>query len=187
MGTTLFAITNSQLSGNETEQDWQKLLEKLQALALQHLDNASAEDEVIWEYLLPPADGIADWLVSYDGPNDFSIDVYPQAAVISTIHRYWVLQETENVSSQWFIGFRQNLFKIVQALGGTEVIFLPDNDKQPLCNYLHMTEDGHSYKEVKQQLTNELGLPYTSYAEFSNSNVCTERFILDDFADLVGV
>lgn len=193
LGTTLYAITNSQLSGNETEQDWQQLLKKLQALDLPRAEtwqygNTYKEDEGEWEYELNPfgADDTFGCAVCFNGPFKFMIYLYPNAAVISTIHRYWILQKIELIWDEWFADFRKDLYSVVQALGGTEVIYLPDNNRQPLCSYLDMIEDGVAYLEVKQQLIKDLEPPVTDYMKFGAAAKEQERFMLDDFADLIG-
>jgi hypothetical protein len=190
MGTDLFAIANAKLRGDETEADCQKLLDRMRMVQFVRAtyrvpyipDTTDTRD---WEYEMNTFEDEFDppWKLYLSGPRGFHIYLYANVAVISTVLRYRALEDAHEVWDDWFADFRQDLFDVVSVLGGTEVIYLPDNNRQPLSTYLEeMAEEGMPYEEVKTRLLQEVGKPMTSYEEYAACN--SETYLLDDFADL---
>lgn len=189
MGEDLFAITNSKFSGNETEKDWNEILEKLKSLNLEKTLTFE-NDKLIrmkgeWSYIMN-VDPELSHLVDFDGPFQFNPIIYSNIGVISTALNYSILYHVPKITS--FIEYRRRLYSIVQVFGGTEVIFLAYENCKQLSHILEdMAFENVPYEEIKEKMILEFGNPVTDfnkldYAKLNFENIT--EFILDDFSDL---
>jgi len=192
MGEDLFAITNSKFTGNETEKDWDQILEKLKSLNLEKTLRVE-NDELIrmkgdWSYSIN-VDPELSFLVDFDGPFQFDPLIYSNIGVIGTFLNYSILYHTQKLSL--FNEYRKRLFDIVRVFGGTEVIFLAYEECDQLSHILDkMALQNVPYEEIKEKMILEFGNPVTDYSKLDSEKLnfgnITE-FILDDFSDLIEV
>jgi len=194
MSTSLYLITNTKLTGNETKKDWDLILEKLKQLNFETTSYTNANFETIketgdWRYEFDgnEADGFP-FHVEFLGPFAFFPSIYSNIGVIDTIYRYSVLYDFVYYGLDWFDSYRKNLYEIVKIMGGTEVIYLADNICVKLSYYLDcMALENVAYEEIKQKMIEEMGLPITDYTKLNRQTFSYEtvnEFFLDDFADL---
>lgn len=190
MGTTLYAITNASLQGKNNPKDWDRILEQLKNARLNTTSDVDAHGDLIkehgdWAYELEE-DLEMPFSVDFYGPFQFSPVLYSNIGIIHSIYKYRLLYEIYD--SDFFDEFRQELFKVVTAIGGTEVIFLADNSCDKLSHYLEgMAWENEPYTKIKQQLFKELGNPVTHYADLDYNKLAYNNiteFFLDDFKDL---
>ncbi len=190
MGTSLYLITNSKLTGNETQKDWDSILGALKNLNLETSSYINERNEIIkesgdWYYQIID-DNEMPYHISFEGPFNFYPQLYGNIGIINTIYRYSLLYNI--YSYDWFETFRKDLFNIVKIMGGTEIIYLADNGCDKLGTYLEcMAEENSTYEEIKQKMMEEFGKPVTDYSKLnldalSYKNI--KEFFLDDFADL---
>jgi hypothetical protein len=189
MKADLYAITNSKFTGNETEKDWNQILEKLKSLNLEKTLNIE-NDELIrmegeWTFSLN-VDPELSFLADFYGPFQFNPLIYSNIGVISTNLNYSILYRTQNLSL--FNEFRKRLYSVVQIFGGTEVIFLAYENCKQLNHVLEdMALQNVSYQEIKEKMILEFGNPVTDYRKLDYEKLDLENiteFILDDFSDL---
>lgn len=183
MSVSLFAITNAKISGKETTEDWNNYLEKFKALNLAHAINYDGSiDDTKWNYWIDEKTEDTEFEVHYETPTPYAVTFYAKTGYISTIYRYQRLYEF--VDLDWHQQFREDLWRILQIMGGTEVIFLGHLDK--LYLYEEMVITGEDYETVKAKMISEFGAPVTDYHKLDywslNYDNITE-FFLDDFAD----
>ena len=189
MSTSLYLITNSKLSGNETEKDWEKMVSELSQLNLQTTSYVNENNHIIeqygdWSYRI---DNFEDdpFCVDFEGPFPIQPSLYSNIGIISTIYRYRLLYEFYGYDMHY--EFRKELFDIVSIIGGTEVIYLADNACDKLCNYLEcMAEENFPYEIIKQKMIEELGNPVTDYSKLDYDKLSywkINEFFLDDFSD----
>ena len=190
MGTSLYLITNSKLTGNETQKDWDSILEAFKNLNLETSSYRNERNEIIketgeWYYQIID-DSEMPYNISFEGPFNYWPQLYSNIGIIYTIHRYVLLYII--YSYDWFETYRKDLFNIVKIMGGTEVIYLADNGCDKLCTYLEsMAEENMPYEEIKQKMIEQFGQPITEYSKLNVEALSYEsikEFFLDDFADL---
>ncbi len=197
MSTSLYAITNSKLTGKETVKDYELIVEKLKALKLgktSHIEytniakgkNKTIKEKGDWNYQIEEKNEYFPYSVSFQGPFDITPHLYNHICILHTIYRYSFIYETKTI--KWFPKFRNELFQIVTIVGGTEVIWLADNSCDKVGGYLEgMAEEGEPYEKIKKKMIKEMGKPVTDYSllnydklDYRNIN----EFFLDDFNDL---
>ena len=188
MGEDLFAITNSKFTGNETEKDWDQILEKLKSLNLEKTLRVE-NDELIrmkgdWSYSINVNPELS-FLVDFEGPFQFNPLIYSNIGVIGTFLNYSILYHTQKLSL--FNEYRRRLYDIVRIFGGTEVIFLAYEECDQLSHILDkMALQNVPYEEIKEKMILEFGNPVTDYSKLDSKKLnfgnITE-FILDDFSD----
>jgi hypothetical protein len=190
MGTSLYLITNSKLTGNETQKDWDSILDALKKLNLEKCSYINENKEIIketgeWYYQILDEEEMP-YNICFEGPFNYWPDLYGNIGIISTIYRYSLLYKI--YSYDWFETFRKDLFNIVKIMGGTEVIYLADNGCDKLATYLEcMAWENMPYKEIKQKMIEQFGQPITEYSKLNVEALSYEsikEFFLDDFADL---
>lgn len=177
MGTDLHAITNYELTGKETCKDWNLICSKLEKADLIFPDE-SYNEEPRWETDLGSnyEPGIVDYLVCFDHPYGFSIELYPECAIISSAYRYWVLK------AEFYYGaevFQHNFQALASELGQNEIIYLGDNHTTETTTFLYSAMDGNSYQQIKQQLHKELGLPLSVNGMRKNPGLIKTRYVLE--------
>jgi hypothetical protein len=152
MSTSLYAITNSKLTGKETEADFDRILAEFKSLNLKRsssfVKGKWVEDDDEWEYY---RDGYDDFsFIHFDGPCCYFMDLYLNAGKIFTFYHYCKLYNFYDGEESYYIDdFRKELFNIVKIMGGSEIIYLADNCCE-LEEYLCMLEDYNmSYEEIK--------------------------------------
>ena len=191
MGTALYAITNSKLTGDETKIHWDNILKQLQQSDLSHsrhldIENGQyVEDNDEWEYYLDEKTDESPFQVYYSTPHTIAPYFFKKIGIISTIYRYSMLYRFAEFG--WDKAVRMNIFKLVQIMGGTEIIYLADNGSDKLSTYLElMALENIPYEEIKTKMITELGSPVTDYFDLDYSSLdyrnITE-FFLDDFKD----
>ncbi|GGF72946.1 hypothetical protein [Wenyingzhuangia marina] len=190
MGTSLYLITNTKLTGEETKKDWNLILEKLKELNLEYTSLIKADGTILkesgdWNYKV---NNYKDepFSVEFLGPFNIEPILYQDIGIIDTIHRYSVLYKLSDLD--WFHTFRKNLFDIVKVIGGTEVIYVADNSCDKLANYLYnMAWENVPYEVIKNKMIQDLGTPVTDYSKLNYDKLdyrnITE-FFLDDFSDI---
>jgi hypothetical protein len=193
MSTSLFAITNSKLTGKETETDFDRILAELKSLNLKHpvsfVKGKWVEDDE-WEYGRDDYDDF--YSIHFNGPCCYFMDLYLNAGKIDSIYHYSDLYNFYDGKVSYYIdNFRKELFNIVKIMGGSEIIYLADNCCDKLHDYLSMLEDYNiSYEEIKEKMIQELGNPIVDYKQLDihhlNYGHITE-FVLDDFSDLINI
>ncbi|MFV0346577.1 MAG: hypothetical protein ACK5IQ_10085 [Bacteroidales bacterium] len=185
MGSSLCAITNSKLTGKETEEDWVIIMNKLIALDMKRAINFDGSvDNNDWEYYIID-DKHSPVRVEYDSPCPIDLSLSKSVGILSTIYRYYQIYEIYGYG--WLDSFRQDLYNVVKIAGGTEIIYLPDSYVPQFAGYFDMAYDGEPYDLIKQKLIEEFGQPATDYSKLDSEKLdydAITEFILDDFADL---
>ncbi len=189
MSTSLYAITNAKLNLDSKNEQAKLILEKLERLNFGTTKYHNKEGDLVrkicgWKYCFDDNNGEHEALELY---GNYSIEpsLYPHCSLISTIYRYSLIYQ--NYSFEWFAQFRNELCQTVKAIGGTEIIYLPDQSSDKLCKYFGMFYDNKTYEEIKSKMIDEFKLPVTDYKllnyeklEYASMN----EFFLDDFSDL---
>lgn len=191
MGTSLHLITNSRLTGKETQKDWDKIVNELNQLKMDTTSYVNANNEIIkeyghWDYEIEVEEEDLPFNVDFCGPFHIQPRLYSKIGVIYTIYKYRLLYEIYDFD--WFASFRNDLYNIVKIIGGTEVIYLADNACNKLSTYLEcMAWENVPYEEIKQKMLQEFGQPVTDYSKLNYDTLTyqkIEEFFLDDFSDL---
>ena len=191
MATSLYLITNSKLTGKETQKDWERIVGKLDQLKMDTTSYVNAQNEIVkeygsWSYDIEHEEEDLTFNVDLVGPFHIQPRLYSNIGVIYTIYKYTLLYEI--YGCDWFGSFRKNLYNIVKIIGGTEVIYLADNACDKLSTYLEcMAWENVPYEDIKEKMLQEFGQPLTDYSKL-NYNTLTyakiDEFFLDDFNDL---
>ncbi len=191
MATGLYLITNSKLTGKETQKDWERIVGKLDQLKMDTTSYVNAQNEIVkeygsWSYDIEHEEEDLTFNVDLVGPFHIQPRLYSNIGVIYTIYKYTLLYEI--YGCDWFGSFRKNLYNIVKIIGGTEVIYLADNACDKLSTYLEcMAWENVPYEDIKEKMLQEFGQPLTDYSKL-NYNTLTyakiDEFFLDDFNDL---
>lgn len=191
MGTSLLLLTNSKLTGNETKNDWDRIISQLEQLQLGVASYLNANHEYVeetgsWEYFIELEGKNTPFNVEFEGPHAIFPRLYSNIGVISTIYRFSLLYE--NYTLHWFNIFRTELYKVVKAIGGTEVIYVADNSCGKISKYLEsMAWENVPYEVIKERMIQEFGPPVTDYSKLDYGTLSYENineFFLDDFSDL---
>ena len=190
MATSLYLITNSKLTGNETQSDWERIVNELRQL---NMDTTSylergrwVKETGDWNYEIEEEDKNYPFNVEFDGPFYIQPRLFSNIGIIYTIHKYSLLYTIYD--SYELDSFRNDLYNIVKIIGGTEVIYLADNACDKLSGYLLMAEDYNiPYEDIKQKMIEEFGQPKTDYAKLDYNKLDYKKideFFCDDFSDL---
>lgn len=191
MATDLYLITNSKLTGKETQKDWGKIVSELDQLQIDTTSYINANNEIIktygsWSYEIELEEEDYPFNVDFNGPFSIQPTLYSNIGVIYTIYKYSFLYKA--YSNYWFTSFRKNLYKIVKIIGGTEVIYLADNGCDKLSTYLQsMAWENVPYNEIKEKMLKELGKPVRDYSKLNYDKLTYSKikeFFLDDFNDM---
>lgn len=192
MATDLYAITNSKLTGKETPEHWNEVLEKLKGLQMDTISTVGPNEEFIklkgsWEYEIETYPDFP-FSVSFGGPYDICPTFYSNTGVISTIYRYGLIYNSQEI--YFFSSFRKKLYEVMCLMGGTEVIYLADNGCDTLGHCLEfMAWEDTPYETIKSELIKKFGPPKTDYAQLEMRNLDYSKiieFFVDDFTDLKG-
>lgn len=191
MATSLYLITNSKLTGKETLKDWDRIASELYQLQLGTTSIVNEQNRIIKEYggwtyeIEPQQDGVP-FNVDFGGPYHIQPNLFSNIGVIYTIYKYSLLYQNFNL--EWFQSFRNDLYKIVEIMGGTEVIYLADNGCDKLSKYLElMAWDNVPYHEIKAKMFEVFGEPVTDYSKLNYDKLTydeIDEFFFDDFNDL---
>lgn len=190
MGTSLILITDSDLTGKETQKDWERIVDELEQLQLDTTSYVNAKNEIIkehgnWSFEIEE-EGNYPFNVNFVGPFPILPTLYSNIGLIYTIYRYNLLYE--NHSLDWFESFRNDLHNIVKIIGGTEVIYLADNACDKLSIILEgMVLENVPYEDIKAKMLQEFGQPVKDYSKLNYDKLSYQKideFFLDDFSDL---
>lgn len=191
MATSLYLITNSKLTGKETQNDWDRIVNELNQLNMDTTSFINAKNEIVkeygsWSYEIEQDEEDLPFNVDFCGPFHIQPNLYSNIGVIYTIYKYRLLYEIYD--SDWFTSFRNDLYNIVKIIGGTEVIYLADNACDKLSTYLEcMAWENVPYEEIKEKMLQEFGQPKTDYSKLNFDTLTyakIDEFFLDDFNDL---
>ena len=191
MATSLYLITNSKLTGKETQKDWERIVGKLDQLKMDTTSYVNAQNEIVkeygsWSYDIEHEEEYLTFNVDFVGPFHIQPRLYSNIGVIYTIYKYSLLYEI--YGCDWFGSFRKNLYNIVKIIGGTEVIYLADNTCDKLSTYLEcMAWENVPYEDIKEKMLQEFGQPLTDYSKLNYDTLTyakIDEFFLDDFNDL---
>ena len=191
MATSLYLITNSKLTGKETQKDWERIVGKLDQLKMDTTSYVNAQNEIVkehgsWSYDIEHEEEYLTFNVDFVGPFHIQPRLYSNIGVIYTIYKYSLLYEI--YGCDWFGSFRNNLYNIVKIIGGTEVIYLADNTCDKLSTYLEcMAWENVPYEDIKEKMLHEFGQPLTDYSKLNYDTLTyakIDEFFLDDFNDL---
>ncbi len=189
MSTTLYAITNTKLNLDCKNEQAKLILEKLEQLNFETTKYYDEQGDLVqeiggWKYCFDDNNGEHEELELY-GKYSIQPSLYPHCSLIHTIYRYSLIYQ--NYSLEWFTQFRNELYQTVKAIGGTEIIYLPDQRSDKLCKYFGMFFDNKTYEEIKSKMIDEFKLPVTDYKLLNYEKleyVSINEFFLDDFSDL---
>jgi hypothetical protein len=185
----LFAITNLTFTGNESEKDWNLILDKLKSINLEKTLTVE-NDELIrknceWSYDMN-IDPEYTFLVDFNGPFQFNPIIFSNIGIICTNLNYGILYHSQELST--FNAYRRYLYDVVRVFGGTEVIFLAYEGCDQLSNILDkLAFDNVPYEVIKEEMILRFGNPVTDYNKLDADKLNFENiteFILDDFSDL---
>ncbi len=117
MATGLYLITNSKLTGKETQKDWERIVDKLDQLKMDTTSYVNAQNEIVkeygsWSYNIEHEEEDLTFNVDLVGPFHIQPRLYSNIGVIYTIYKYTLLYEI--YGCDWFGSFRKNLYNIQQ-------------------------------------------------------------------------
>lgn len=190
MGTSLILITNSKLTGKETQKDWDRIVRELEQLQMDTTSYVNAKNEIIkeqgnWSFEIEEEEDYP-FNVNFGGPFPILPTLYSNIGLISTIYRYDLLYKIHSLD--WFESFRNDLHNIVKIIGGTEVIYLADNACDKLSIILEgMVLENVPYEDIKAKMLQEFGQPVKDYSKLNYDKLSYQKideFFLDDFSDL---
>ena len=191
MSTSLYILTNAKFDLTENQEYFDNIQKKLQAIPLvrasYYRKGKFVTEDGDWNYEIQQEDdeGLDYFSIWFNGPYAYSPILFPNICYISTIYRYSTLYQVKE--HDWLDSFRKDIYNIIKAVGGTEVIFVADNACDKLDGYLSMAFENNSYETIKAEMLKEFGEPVTDYAKLDYSkldyNNITE-FFFDDFKDL---
>lgn len=200
MATDLFIIAKIKTSKEEVMSQKDIWLQQLKDLKLEHLfvfGHGQLTGD--WEFEFPTTyDDVTDSiipdvedpeLIYYSSPFVFSIGIYEDCLILSTIYKYSFLYEKGNFSSDYLFVFRTKILKILKIFNAEhEIIYLADNGCDKLSRFLELQVwEGVGYDGVKQNMINS-GIPFTKdylsldYDKLDYSNIF--EFVYDDFDDI---
>ncbi len=191
MAASLCIVFNTKLTGKETEEDWQKYCDMLNAsgrFEAYYLNEVSETDKWSFEIDQINEDSNGHHLVVLDGPSN-TINLYPDLGFMGTSysfsHLYEFGQEAyDSGSILW--KERKSIYDLISLFGGTEVIYVAD-DRYPKITYLEELYAGMPYETIKSQLLQLFGPPVTDYRDLNEdmyNPYDLKEFFLDDFADI---
>lgn len=192
MAASLCIVFNTKLTGKETEEDWQKYCDMLNASGRfeeYYLNEVSETDKWSFEIDQINEDSNGHHAVCFEGPMPLWIMLFPKLGTIDTTYRFRHLYEFGDVSYEkhsrtW--EFRKNVFDIISLFGGTEIIYVTD-DRYPKINYFYEMFSGVPYEDIKAELIQTFGPPISDYRELNidlYEPYDLKEFFLDDFADI---
>lgn len=117
-----------------------------------------------------------------EGPSMLTFTLYPNLVDIDDGYSYSMLRSQDFPFNEGW--YRKELFKMVEFLQLSEVIYLP-TDRHPLSKYADMAAEGKSYQEIKKHLFTDLGAPML-IQNFNTEEVLQNWksvWILDNFGD----
>jgi hypothetical protein len=162
MATSLYAITNASLAGQNTPKYWDEIVDKLKALDWDRTftptgENGYKQDQGEWYYEVEEKTEYNPYQIRFEGPYAITFDLMPNTCLIYTIYRYSLLYD----DAYFLDKFLAQLFEILELVGGTEIIFLADNACNKLCELLELSvlELEWTFEQVKESLTQQLGDP----------------------------
>lgn len=194
MGTTLHMLTNAKIACNESEQNINKIMQKLKDLNLETTyrvgpNNTTIKETGDWEYFVEEeknASYYTPYNVSFEGPFSCTPTLYTNIGIIWTMYRYSFIYQYKEIA--WFSNFREEAYKVVKAIGGTEIIYVADNACDKLATYLEcMAWENIPYNTIKEEMIKEFGNPVTDYKKLDFNKLDYKHiteFFLDDFSDL---
>lgn len=201
MGTNLYLIAKIKTSKEEVELHKDIWLQKLKELNLDHCTNAYFQKLTgDWDYEFPmvydpktdtevPDEETAE-LIYYGSPFVFSVYIYPECLLISTIYRYSFLYSFKNSYTDYFYEFRENVYNILNVFQAEkEIIYLADNCCDKLGKFLELQVwEGVSYEQVKLNMK-AMEIPFVKDCYTLDVNTLNYRniteFIYDDFEDIL--
>ncbi|NDV97386.1 hypothetical protein D0T84_21155 [Dysgonomonas sp. 521] len=194
MGTSLYAITNSKLTGEETDIYFDAVLEKFRGLNLSksyfNAGGKRIEDDTEYCYYKDIYDY---YPIDFASPSSYYFSLYKNIGIIGTIYRYHLLYNADFYSDDgWYVTFRKDIYNIIQVMGGTEIIFLADNGyTDGLSYYLEcLAWEDTPYEIIKEKMITALIKPQLfseHYKKMRNKSIdhsSISEFIWDDFRDL---
>lgn len=126
--------------------------------------------------------------LSFSGPFDWSIEVYPGKVDYSLWHyRYWgwVQRDRRHILTELREAYRKVLALVVRSLGGTEVTYLADN-AHPLASFC----EADNYDLMRQKLEQKLGPLLNDFAamegwqEVVDDQAHDRAYLVDNFQNL---
>jgi hypothetical protein len=191
MSTILNILTNSKLTGKESPEFFDNIKEAIKLLPIErasfwYKDNLIKE-EGDWSYVIEHEDKKeeVEFNVSFDGPYCYFPTLYKNVGVISTIYRYSQLYTV--YKNGWHENFRKDIYGIIKAIGGSEIIYVADNACDKLNYYLASAWENVPFEEIKIQMIKEIGQPVTDYSKLDFNKLDYRKineFFFDDFNDL---
>ena len=105
MATSLYLITNSKLTGKETQKDWERIVGKLDQLKMDTTSYVNAQNEIVkehgsWSYDIEHEEEYLTFNVDFVGPFHIQPRLYSNIGVIYTIYKYSLLYEI--YGCDWF-------------------------------------------------------------------------------------
>jgi hypothetical protein len=188
MSNTLYAITNAKLPSNHGEKYYNAILNKLINLNWDttsiNLPSGPKKEYGEWSYYIENEVDMP-YSLCYHGPFSITFEMMSSICVLHTIYKFWLIYE--NYKLNWFDSFRKQLFDCISILGGTEIIFLPDQRPDRLCYYWYEAIENVPYEIIKSRMIKEFGYPITDYKLLNLeqlSHSTGSEFFIDDFSDL---
>ena len=190
MSTSLYAISNITTPENPS---LEYLKEKTEALNAFNFGNTymtyrddngeliTKADARSWYHETTNENGFLE--IYFNGGSPYDITLMPNLGYISFMLKYRELYRLQK--SSHLTKFRKELYQIIKLFGGSEVIFLADNNCNKLSHYLElMAWENIPYNDIKQQMIKDIGEPITDYALLDESKMSYKHiteFVLDDF------
>ncbi len=191
MATDLYILTNAKFAVNERLEYFDSITNNLKAIPLKRAEYMHKGkwlvEEGDWSYQVHQEEDEGEnyYSIWFNGPYAYFPIMFPNICYIRTIFRYSTLYKI--FESYWIDSFRKDIFSIVKAVGGSEVIFVADNACDKLNGYLSMAWANYPYEVIKAEMLKEFGEPVADYSKLDynklNYRNITE-FVFDDFKDL---
>jgi len=205
MSTSLRVISNLSLSKTEVLKNKDLLVEKLNSIGKTIPNSSLIKNQKKWTYEITGFNNDNLYLLKDSSPYieffDFSeiswfyISIYPECIILnSSLHYADLYRKFERdvflelpFQYEELKAFRTEIYQLISVFGGSEIIYLADNDCNKLNNYLNKIEEGVGYDEIKEQMKNDGTTIVRKYDQLDSAKLDYRKITAYFFDDLVDV
>jgi hypothetical protein len=184
MGTSLIPISTHKLDMADLDKTAKYVVEVLKSLNLSLIKNSGGTFENshgIYHCIdknIEYTDEVR--RIEISGPAWIQPVIYEKCLELGGIYRYWIIEK----DIEWINDFRREIYSIVREFGGSEVIYLADNNHHLVEFSDNMLYEGIGYNEITKALIEKYGNLVTDFNYFKQADFNTVYLFLDNFNDL---